>query len=75
MLIFVLQTLAEILAGGTSLTSTEQIDFSQSGKSLLSSASYTHSLHGPNPTSTRLVPVVNAYNDKRSNTPETIASS
>ncbi|OUL19246.1 Pvc16 family protein [Nostoc sp. 106C] len=28
MLIFVLQTLAEILAGGTSLTSTEQIDFS-----------------------------------------------
>lgn len=28
MLIFVVQTLAEILAGGTSLTSTEQIDFS-----------------------------------------------
>ncbi|NMG10522.1 Pvc16 family protein [Brasilonema sp. UFV-L1] len=28
MLIFVLQTLAEILAGGTSLTSTEQIEFS-----------------------------------------------
>lgn len=28
MLIFVLQTLAQILAGGTSLTSTEQIDFS-----------------------------------------------
>ena len=28
MLIFVLQTLAEILAGGTSLSSTEQIDFS-----------------------------------------------
>lgn len=28
MLIFILQTLAEILAGGTSLTSTEQIDFS-----------------------------------------------
>ncbi|MEH1892048.1 MAG: Pvc16 family protein [Nostoc sp.] len=28
MFIFVLQTLAEILAGGTSLTSTEQIDFS-----------------------------------------------
>ena len=28
MLIFVLQTLVEILAGGTSLTSTEQIDFS-----------------------------------------------
>lgn len=28
MLIYVLQTLAEILAGGTSLTSTEQIDFS-----------------------------------------------
>ena len=28
MLIFVLQTLAEILAGGTSLISTEQIDFS-----------------------------------------------
>lgn len=31
MLIFVLQTLAEILAGGTSLTSTEQIDFSHPG--------------------------------------------
>jgi hypothetical protein len=28
MLIFILQTLAEMLAGGTSLTSTEQIDFS-----------------------------------------------
>lgn len=28
MLIFILQTLAEILAGGTSLTSTEQVDFS-----------------------------------------------
>jgi len=31
MLIFVLQTLAQILAGGTSLTSTEQIDFSHPG--------------------------------------------
>lgn len=31
MLISVLQTLAEILAGGTSLTSTEQIDFSRPG--------------------------------------------
>ncbi|MFB2769517.1 Pvc16 family protein [Pelatocladus sp. BLCC-F211] len=31
MLIFVLQTLAEILAGGTSLTSTEQVDFSHPG--------------------------------------------
>ncbi|MBW4424546.1 MAG: hypothetical protein KME50_08795 [Nostoc desertorum CM1-VF14] len=31
MLIFVLQTLAEILAGGTSLTSTEQIEFSYPG--------------------------------------------
>lgn len=31
MLIFVLQTLAEIIAGGTSLTSTEQIDFSHPG--------------------------------------------
>lgn len=31
MLIFVLQTLAEILAGGTSLTSTQQIDFSRPG--------------------------------------------
>ncbi|MBD0388486.1 MAG: DUF4255 domain-containing protein, partial [Nostoc sp. C3-bin3] len=31
MLIFVLQTLAEILAGGTSLTSTEQIEFSHPG--------------------------------------------
>ncbi|WP_341528593.1 Pvc16 family protein [Nostoc sp. UHCC 0302] len=31
MLISVLQTLAEILAGGTSLTSTEQIDFSHPG--------------------------------------------
>ena len=31
MLFFVLQTLAEIVAGGTSLTSTEQIDFSHPG--------------------------------------------
>ena len=31
MFIFVLQTLAEIFAGGTSLTSTEQIDFSHPG--------------------------------------------
>lgn len=31
MLISVLQTLAELLAGGTSLTSTEQIDFSRPG--------------------------------------------
>jgi hypothetical protein len=31
MLISLLQSLAEILAGGTSLTSTEQIDFSPPG--------------------------------------------
>lgn len=45
MLIFVLQTLAEILAGGTSLTSTEQIDFSHPSNRREEGASPTLNLY------------------------------